>query len=54
MKKLWSEIQDILKAPFVGTLDLGHLFLLVGVVLLFAALWGLILNHVRLAAMEAV
>lgn len=54
MQKLWSEIRDILKAPFVGSLDLPHLFLLVGVVILFAVLWGLILNHVRLAAMEAV
>jgi hypothetical protein len=54
MKKLWTEIGDILKAPFVGNLDLMHLFMLVGVVLIFSAIWGLILNHVRLAAMEAV
>lgn len=52
MKKLWDDIVAILKAPFVGQLDLTHLFLLVGVVLIFAAAWVFILNHIRLAASE--
>jgi hypothetical protein len=42
----------MLSAPFVGSLDLEHLFLLVGIVILFAAIWALILNHVRMAAEE--
>lgn len=50
--EVWNNIVDMLKAPFVGELDLFHLFLLVGAVLLFIALWVLILNHVRLAAAE--
>lgn len=49
MLKIWDDILDSLKQPFVGSLDLIHLFLLVGVVLVFSALWVLILNHVRLA-----
>ena len=54
MGQIWSDILAMLKAPFVGSLDLAHLFLLVGVVLVFVALWVLILNHVRLAAMEVI
>lgn len=54
MEKLLNEITGTLKAPFVGSLDLVHLFFLVGLVLVFAALWALILNHVRLAAAELV
>lgn len=42
----------ILKAPFVGQLDLAHLFLIVGLVLIFATAWAFILNHIRLAAQE--
>ena len=52
MQQVWNDILAMLQAPFVGSLDLLHLFLLVGLVLLFAAAWALILNHVRLAAVE--
>lgn len=53
MKNLWDDIVNILKAPFVGDLDLIHLFLLVGVILVFIGAWVMILRHIRLAAMEA-
>lgn len=53
MRKLWDDIIAMLEAPFVGELDLVHLFLLVGVVLVFAAMWAIILHYVRLTAMEA-
>ena len=49
---IWQEIMDMLKAPFAGPLDLEDLFLIVGVVLVFIAIWTLILYHVRLAAEE--
>ena len=52
MLAIWNDILAMLKAPFVGTLDLTHIFLLVGVVLIFAALWALILNHIATAAQE--
>ena len=52
MQQLWDDISGILTAPFAGSLDLVHLFLLVGVVLLFIAAWVLILNHIRIAATE--
>lgn len=52
MGKLISDVFAILKAPFVGELDLLHLFLIVGVVLIFAIAWVFILGHIRMAAAE--
>ncbi len=52
MSDIWNSIVNILKAPFVGNLDLVHLFVLVGIVLIFIAVWMLVLNHVRIAAAE--
>ncbi len=54
MQDFWDGLTSILSAPFVGDLDLMHLFVLVGVVLIMIAAWVLILNHVKLAAMELV
>ena len=53
MSDVWNRVMGMLKAPFVGDLDILHLFLLVGIVLIFAALWAVILHYVRLTAMEA-
>ena len=50
--QLWDDILAMLSAPFVGSLDIEHLFLLVGVVLVFIAVWLLILNHIKMAAEE--
>jgi hypothetical protein len=52
MLQLWTDILDILKAPFVGDLDLIHLFLLIGVVLIFAAAWFMIMDHLLKANVE--
>lgn len=49
---LIQSVKDIVSAPFVGELDLKHLFLLVGVVLVFIAMWAFILAHMKTAAME--
>lgn len=53
IKSVWSNIVGMLEAPFVGEMDLVHLFLLVGVVLIFIAVWAVVLHYVRLSAMEA-
>jgi hypothetical protein len=50
--KLADDLTDMVKAPFVGSLDLAHLFLLVGIVILFCAMWLFILEHIRSAMME--
>ena len=53
LKTTWGNVVALVEEPFVGDLDLIHLFLLVGVVLFFIALWAIILHYVRLSAMEA-
>ena len=52
MAQLWDDIKAILTAPFVGDLDLVHLFLLVGLVLVFIAAWVMVLGHIQSAAAE--
>lgn len=52
MKKLWAEIMALLKAPFVGELDLIQLFLVTGVVIVSASLWFIMLHHMRHLATE--
>lgn len=47
MQQTWDNVIAMLKAPFVGDLDLWHLFLLVGVVLIFAGVWAIILHTIR-------
>lgn len=52
MASIWTDIKDTLTAPFVGELDLAHLFLLIGVILIFILLWMLVINHIAIAAAE--
>lgn len=54
MQQLISDITAMLTAPFIGEVDLVQLFLIVGLVIVFATLWILILQHVALAAEELV
>lgn len=49
-----EEMRSFLAAPFSGRLDLTHLFLIVGLVIIFAAAWVFILNHIKMAAAEIV
>lgn len=51
--KLFDDMSDLLQAPFVGELDLVHLFLLVGVVLISIIVWGIILHYMKGAASVA-
>ena len=54
MVQVWDDLLAMLKAPFIGDVDIWHLFLLIGLVLFFIAVWVMILNHVRLASVELV
>jgi hypothetical protein len=49
---LWQDVIDLLSAPFAGPLDLEDLFLITGVVIIFIAVWMMILYSVRQAAAE--
>lgn len=52
MRKIWDDIKTLLTAPIAGQVDIIHLWLLVGIVLLSLVVWGFILRHVKLAAQE--
>lgn len=52
--QIWQDMKDVIAAPFGGELDLMHLFLLIGVILVFVVAWMFILAHIRSAAMELV
>lgn len=52
MTKLWKDIVGLLKAPFVGQVDLIQLFLITGAVIVFAGLWFIMLHNLRRAASE--
>jgi hypothetical protein len=47
-----SDVRNFLTRPFVGQMDIVHLFLAVGLVIVFIGLWSLILFHIRAAAQE--
>jgi hypothetical protein len=52
VQKLWTEIKNLLTAPLAGEVDSVQIWALVGVVLISLFIWGFILRHIRLAAME--
>ncbi|MBK8189085.1 MAG: hypothetical protein IPK79_01365 [Vampirovibrionales bacterium] len=41
---IFENMAEVLKQPVVGELDLGHLFLLVGLVIVFIAVWAFVLR----------
>ena len=45
-----TEAKDILTAPFKQRLDILHLFMLTGIVLVSVMVWMMILYHIRIAA----
>lgn len=49
-----QKVQDIVSAPLSERLDLKHLFLLTGIIIVFSGLWAFILAHIKSAAMELV
>lgn len=52
MQQLIQDFGNLLAEPFVGDVDLKHLFLIVGVVIIFAAVWFFIIQHMQSAAEE--
>lgn len=54
MQEIWSNILATLKAPLTEDLDIIHLFMLTGLILVFIAAWLMILSHIRTAASEVV
>lgn len=46
MLKVWSDVMDFLSTPITKDLDLKHLFLLVGVVIIAIAIWAVLLSYI--------
>ena len=49
-----QDVQDVVSAPLSEKIDLKHLFLLTGLVMIFTAMWAFILAHLKSAAMEVI
>ena len=49
-----NDVKDVVSAPLSEKIDLKHLFLLTGLVMIFTALWAFILGHLKSAAMEVI
>lgn len=49
---LINRLQAELKAPFVGSVSIGKLFMLIGLVIVFLAVWGRIVTHVVEPALD--
>lgn len=54
MGKIWADIQAILTHPVTDDLDMTHLFLLVGLILVMIAAWIFILKHIEAATIEVI
>ena len=52
--KIWQDVKDVIAAPFGGDVDAKHLFLLIGMLLIFISAWLFILSHIRAAMMEVI
>lgn len=48
-----QDVLNTLKSPFTQDLDLMHVALIIGVVILAIVVWVFILRHVQLAGLEA-
>jgi hypothetical protein len=51
---IWDDITSILSAPFVGSLDLYHLFALIGVIILMSIAWVFIIHSISATAAEMI
>lgn len=49
-----DQVRGIVSEPLSEKLDLKHLFLLTGIIMIFTALWAFILAYVKSAAMEII
>lgn len=49
-----GQVQNIVSEPLTDKLDLKHLFILTGLIMVFTGVWAFILAYIRSAAMELV
>lgn len=51
---IFDQVKDIVSEPLSEKLDLKHLFILTGIIMVFTGLWAFILAYIKSAAMELV
>lgn len=44
--KVWSDAMELLSTPITKDLDVKHLFLLVGIVIISIAIWAVLLSYI--------
>ena len=44
--KVWSDVVSLLSTPVTKDLDIKHLFLLVGVVIIAISIWAVLLSYI--------
>jgi len=44
--KVWSDVVNLLSTPITKDLDVKHLFLLVGVVIIAISIWAVLLSYI--------
>lgn len=53
MPSLMQIVRDEIETPVTSKMDLIHLTLLIGIVMVVAALWSRVLSHLRFPTIEA-
>ena len=43
---VWSDVVDLISTPITKDLDVKHLFLLVGIVIISIAIWAVLLSYI--------
>lgn len=49
-----DQVRNIVTEPLADKIDLKHLFILTGIIMVFTGVWAFILAYIRSAAMELV
>lgn len=44
--KVWSDVVNLLSTPITKDLDVKHLFMLVGVVIIAISIWAVLLSYI--------
>lgn len=51
---IMDQVRNMLSEPLADKIDLKHLFLITGIIMVFTGVWAFILAYIRSAAMELV
>jgi hypothetical protein len=49
-----DQVRNVIAEPLADKIDLKHLFILTGIIMVFTGLWAFILAYIKSAAMELV